>query len=156
MPDVRVREATAEDLPAVMSLWRRLEEDQGRFRVMPVAASIEERARGFFTAAIADADSALFVAEAAGEIAGMALVKLESPSRMSDERSADIGRVVVEPAWRRRGVARALIAAAEGFARARGARWISAKIFSGNAEALAFWAREGFEPHYEQRLRRLD
>lgn len=124
-----IREATRADLPALLSLWRVLEQVQGPLRALPPPPDAEDRVAGSLRGAIEDPGGCILVAEAGG-------------------------RVVVETAWRGRGVARAFVA--NRYARARGIGWLSAKIFSANAQAIGFWDRAGFDAVYEQRVRRID
>ena len=53
--------------------------------------------------------------------------------------------LAVGPAARRRGAGSALLAAAEDFARARGARKLSLRVFSTNAAAIRLYERFGFQ-----------
>lgn len=156
MGEVRVRLGTPSDLPALRSLWRQLESVQGPARDLPPAADAEERALASFSAAIDDPGARLLVAEAGGRVVGMALARLDRPSKMSDERVVEIGRAVVDEAWRGRGAGEALVLAAEEFARERGVRFLAAKIFAANDMAVGFWKRLGFEPSFELRLRRVE
>ena len=52
----------------------------------------------------------------------------------------------VRPSHRRRGVARRLTVEVARFARSRGVDRITLKTFAQNEEAVAAWARMGFEP----------
>lgn len=156
MSDVRVRAGVAADLPALRDLWRQLEAVQGPARTLPPVPDAEERALASFAAAVDDPDARLLVAERDGRVVGMALARLDRPSKMSDEQVVDLGRVVVREGERGRGVGEALVDAAEEFARARGVRFLSAKIFAANAGAVAFWERLGFGLSFELRMRRID
>lgn len=53
-------------------------------------------------------------------------------------------RLVVEPAWRRSGIAGALVASAKVRARALGVRKIDATVAFENDTAIAFWEHEHF------------
>lgn len=156
MSDVSIREATIEDVPTLVSLWRMLEGVQGRFRALSLPADAEGRVAATFRAAMEDHDARIRVAEADGRVVAMAMLHIETPSRMSDERAVEIGRVIVDPAYRKRGIANAFIESAEALARERGFRWLSAKIFSANGDAIRFWERAGFTAVYESRVRRVD
>lgn len=151
-----LREATLDDLPALLGLWRILEEAQGRFRALPLPADAEDRVTATFREAVDDPDTAIVVAAADGRLVGMAVLHVDKPSRMSDARAVEISRMVVDPAYRKRGVAGAFVERAKAFAHERGITWLSARIFSGNDEAVLFWDRAGFAPVYEHRVRRID
>jgi len=61
----------------------------------------------------------------------------------------------VEPAARRRGVARALVAAALAQAATLGVRQVELEVFDHNERALAFYAALGFEPVRRRQMGRL-
>ena len=93
---------------------------------------------------------AFLVGEIDGAIVGY--VRLGSPTPLPENAHvlAVLG-LAVAPEARRRGVATALLAAAELRARARGARKLSLRAFSTNPRAIALYTRFGFEE--EGRLR---
>lgn len=154
---MRIRNATLDDVPLLLGLYRQLEEVNRPARHLPPAPGAEDRILASFRAALGDDDARLLVAESPdGRVVGMALARLDHPSKTSDETVVDLGRVVVDEAWRGRDVGESLVRAAEEFARERGVRYLAAKIFSGNRGAMAFWERIGFEPSFELRLRRID
>ena len=57
---------------------------------------------------------------------------------------ADLIRVAVHPSYRRRGIARTLLAAVVEHARAGGARRMLLEVGSGNDPAIAFYTGDGF------------
>jgi GNAT superfamily N-acetyltransferase len=148
-----VRAATHADLEAVVPLWRELEAVQGPTRLYPMVAEAEARIRASFTGAIVADEADLLVAYEDGETIGMALVRLEHPSRMSDELAAELSRVVVRSDRRGSGAGRALIEAAEAWARERGVRTLVASIFIANQDSMRFWRAVGFEPWVERLVR---
>lgn len=153
--DVSIRGARVGDLPRLLDLWRQLEDVQRPARHLAPAPDVEERMAASFRGAIDAGDRSLFVAEAGGTVVGMALATLDRPSKSSDEQVVDLARVVVDPAWRGRGVGKRIVEAAEEFARDRGVPFLAAKIFVGNADAVRFWERLGFETSFELRVRRV-
>jgi ribosomal protein S18 acetylase RimI-like enzyme len=83
-----------------------------------------------------------------GEIDGMVVGYLRLGSPLPLPENAHVVGVLglaVAPEARRRGVATALLAAAEQRARARGARKLSLRTFSTNPEAIRLYSRLGFE-----------
>ena len=61
-----------------------------------------------------------------------------------------VNKIAVAAAWRRRGVAKALMDDAMEFARARGVASIALEVRESNAEARAFYAALGFEERYRR------
>ena len=148
-----VRVATEPDLERIVSLWHELEAVQRSIRLYPMVDNAEERIKTSFRAAIADDDADLLVAFDDEEPMGMALVHLERPSRMSDEVAVELSRVVVRADRRGSGAGRALIDAAEVWARERGVRTLVAAIFVANEPSRRFWRAIGFEPWVERMVR---
>ena len=152
-PVPTVRAATHADLDALIPLWRELEAVQGPLRAYPVTSDPENRIRASFTSAIEADDATLLVALDGEEPVGMALVRLEHPSKMSDEVAADIGRVVVRSDRRGMGIGRVLVRAADAWARDRGIRTLVATIYRANESSRRFWRTMRFEPFVERLTR---
>ena len=124
---MEIRPAQPADLDAVVDLWSR----EGGPTSMPCG--------------IAEADAllrrdpdALLVAVADGTMVGTLIVGW-------DGWRCHLYRLVVEPAWRRRGVASRLVAEATRRARALGAKKIEALIALANPPAIEFWEAQGLE-----------
>jgi ribosomal-protein-alanine N-acetyltransferase len=81
----------------------------------------------------AEAAGAMTVlAEARDELAGFCIVQLE-------KQTAYVVTLDVAPAWRRRGLARRLMAELESKARAAGATGMALHVFTGNTGAIQFY-----------------
>jgi ribosomal protein S18 acetylase RimI-like enzyme len=130
-------------------MWHELERTQHAFRTFPVADDADDRFLASFDEAVSSAAQCFLVAVDGADVVGMAHCREDRPSKMSDERAVEIGRVVVVGARRGSGVGRALFEAAADFARERGAGVVTARIFSANNEALGFWRAIGFKPSVE-------
>jgi GNAT superfamily N-acetyltransferase len=144
MQEIVIRDATEADLDAVTNLWKALEDAQDAHRALPKAPDADKRFIRSFRAALTDPQQAWFVAERGGAVVGMAFAHLDRPSRMSAETVLELSRVVVPPDERGRGIAAALVARAEAFARECGAGHLGVKVLVSNTTAAAFWARSGF------------
>lgn len=98
-------------------------------------------------------DADVLLVEDDGEVLGMALVHVDNPSRMSAEEAVEISRVVVTPGKRRTGAGKALVDAAEEWARQRGIGTLLAAIFVANEDSRRFWSSMGFETWVERMVR---
>ncbi len=107
--------------------------------------SVTERVNDpFFTFFTDDSPpGAHLVAELDGGLAGYIRLKPVTPLRENAHVLGIVG-LAVAPGARRRGVASALLAAAEQLARARGARKLSLRVFGTNATAARLYERLGF------------
>lgn len=91
-------------------------------------------------------DAAVLVAELPGlPLAGVAFVH-EATDYFTRELHGHLSVLAVAEAAEGRGAGRALIAAAEAWARARGYRFLSLNVFAANARARAFYEQAGFAP----------
>jgi GNAT superfamily N-acetyltransferase len=72
------------------------------------------------------------------------------------EAHAHVGILAVSQQAEGRGVGSALLAAAEDWARSRGARQLTLNVFEGNRRARALYERHGFLPESLRYVRRLE
>jgi ribosomal protein S18 acetylase RimI-like enzyme len=142
--EVVVRAARAEDAAAYRELRLRAlrdhpeafgsayEEDAAR----PLA-HWEER-----LAAPASPERAIFVAEAGGQLVGMAVGVRLGGAKL--RHSADVYSVFVHPAWRGRGAGRLLIEACAAWAAEHGIEQLKLSVTAANAPAVRLYERCGF------------
>ena len=134
---VTLREARAEDTASLTALLAQLFAIETDFAIDP-----EIQARGL--ALLRDRpDAVILVAEAEGRVVGMCTVQLTA-STARGGLSAGVEDVVVDRAWRGRGIGRALLAGAEAWARGRGAVRVALLADETNLPALDFYDRLGF------------
>jgi ribosomal protein S18 acetylase RimI-like enzyme len=89
------------------------------------------------------ANARAMVAVEAGEVVGFVTVLFAPWNRL-----AQVHGLAVAPGFQRRGVASALVGAAEWFARARGGRGVFVDTPVDNAAARAFYAANGYAEAY--------
>ncbi|GIX09496.1 GNAT family N-acetyltransferase [Elioraea sp.] len=134
---VTVREGRAEDTQALTTLLAQLFAIEADFAIDPAVQARGLRLLG------TRPDAVILVAEAEGRVVGMCTVQLTA-STARGGLSAGIEDVVVDQVWRGRGVGRALLAAAEAWARGRGAVRLALLADETNLPALDFYDRLGF------------
>jgi len=139
-----IRDARAEDGEALAGLLGQLgypaTADAVSIRIDRLAASGDDR---------------LVVAEADGEVVGLAALHV-SLAVEYDEPVAKLSAIVVDERHRRRGVGEALVAAMEAEARARGCCVIFLTTAERRADAHAFYERIGFEHTGRRFAKQLD
>jgi GNAT superfamily N-acetyltransferase len=98
---------------------------------------------------VATRDGCVFLAEVEGQIAGFVCVVSATRNDSPDDPAvfAWVHDIFVRAAHRRRGVATALMAAAEAFVRARGARELRLGVIDRNAGARVLYQRLGFRDY---------
>lgn len=96
----------------------------------------------------------VYLAEVGGEVAGFCSVRIQ-PFLSEDSPYAELTELYVDPAFRRRGVARALIRRAEELARRRGARHLVVLTGHDNAPAQHLYRNVGFTDYAVALWKRL-
>lgn len=147
---MKVRQATPEDVPALVALFQELDRMQSDWRVFTPRPGFYDQVGAKYREAMDTEDAVVIVAEDESEIVGMAYGEVRIPSRFSDERALELSGVVVRAGYRGRGVGRALVKEAASFAGQKAIEWIELKTFAPNQGAMAFWEGLGFTPRVVQ------
>jgi ribosomal protein S18 acetylase RimI-like enzyme len=138
--NVRVRPARESDQAALSRLDRIAWTPESGFPSVIQASAAPGMA--FFS--VANPPEAHLVAELDGSLVGY--VRLKPPTPLPENAHVlHVSGIAVHPRARRRGVAAALLIAAESFARSSGARKLSLRVLSTNESAMRLYARFGFE-----------
>ena len=136
--DVRIRPASTPDLPVLVRLLGDLFAIEADFTPAP------ERQRLGLALMLGDPRRrAVLVAEGAGQVIAMVTGQLVV-STAEGGLSVLVEDMVVDGAFRGRGVGRALLGAVEAWAAARGATRLQLLADRENAAALAFYGRAGW------------
>lgn len=133
---VEVRAALPEDAPALVALWDASNVDQSARVPSP---SVAEAARSIARGA-RDPYQRLQVAVVDGEIAGVAQLDRTSVSPLHEQDAVQVTHMFVLPGLRRRGVGRALLAQAAGWADEVGAGQLLAAVPASSRDANRFLA----------------
>lgn len=148
--DFQLRPATAADLPALMELFRQLDEHQRPWRVFAPRRGIEREMEVHYRDALRDPDALVMVATRGGRVVGMTVGKLQRPSSFSDDPAVELSSAAVEPDSRGMGIGRALAGEIGRFARKLGVGRVTLKTFAQNERAVELWKELGFEPRILQ------
>jgi GNAT superfamily N-acetyltransferase len=140
---MEIRAALPADLDVVVPLF-------DAYRVFYRAPSDPGAARRFLGDRLAAGDSRIFLAFRDGKAVGFTQL-YPSFSSLSMRRLWILNDLFVAPEARRAGAGRALMAAADAFARADGAKGLALATQNGNATAQALYAKMGYRRDEEFR-----
>jgi ribosomal protein S18 acetylase RimI-like enzyme len=124
-----IRSATADDEPAVIDLWRRC----------GLVVSHNDPTTDFRFARNGPSSDVLIAIDAESRVVGSVMVG-------HDGHRGWLYYVAVDPASRRRGLGRSLVAAAEQWLAERGVPKVHLMIRETNSEVAAFYQRIGYDP----------
>ncbi len=155
-PGVRVREATTDDLDAVVELRLALLRDEGSAHSARLRPDAPERARALFAAELASDRGVTLLALARGRAVGvMRCAASQRADHLAPGRYAYLSWAWVRPEYRRRGVLRALVSAAERWSREHGLPEMRLRVSIDNVTGDAAWSALGFAPVELVRRRRI-
>jgi GNAT superfamily N-acetyltransferase len=147
--DVTVRPARAADVPALAELCAVVHELHVSARPAVFNPVDADGARRFFHFYLAEALGPVLLAEVDGAPAGYVVVRRQSsPGNIfaKERRWLEIDQLAVGPAFRRRGVGRALVDRVAAIAAEGGFGELELNTWAFNTEAHAFFERVGFSP----------
>jgi ribosomal protein S18 acetylase RimI-like enzyme len=124
---VVARSCHPEEGIAILALWRQAE------ATVSVTDTVEDLRR-----AIAESPAVVLVAEVGGQIVGSVIGSF-------DGWRGNIYRLAVHPDYRRRGIARTLVAEVERHLARQGAKLITAWVEQEHPWAMGFWQAIGYE-----------
>jgi GNAT superfamily N-acetyltransferase len=144
-PTIVVRDACPDDLPAVLEMWAELRDIGGRLeRATPPATP--DGALDRLQAITLDPDSRALIAVSGDQVAGMAVLTCAQYAPLFDLVAVHVHYLHVRDGNRRRGVGKALLAAAASFAEEVGAEHLITSVLPQLRETNRFYARLGFSP----------
>lgn len=145
---VRVRPATSADVDGLVELIAASDTGAGAFSGKPLADPAADRLAARLSEILALGKRSLLVAvdDATGLVAGLLVAHPDEIGAIDLTPVLHISHLLVTPSLRRRGVGRALLAAAVHLADERGVDRVLAAVGSGSREGNRYLARLGFAP----------
>lgn len=150
-PLVTVRDATEDDLPALLTMWRELQQTTApydRAAPRPSETGVLVRLRE----ARCDPSVRILVATSDEQPVGMAVLTHQPFAALFDSYSVHVHYLHVRVGHRRRGVGSALVAATAAYAESLGAEHVMTSVATQLRETQRFYARLGFAPLVVRRV----
>ena len=141
---VDVRRAAADDVDHLLELAARARSDEGFDR--PAAHPDDTSRRDHLLAALERAGTEVHLALADEEPVGALVLRVADLMVLTGATTVHIEQLYVSPAWRHRGVARQLLAAAVAAGERYGADDVACVLPPGGRDLQRFFARLGFAP----------
>ena len=146
-----VRRAVGRDAPALAALNRVVHDMHLARRPDYFKPTRADDVTAWFRERLDEPTTAAWIAEADGRPVGYVLTffheRGENPFHRG-RRWCEIDQIAVDPEWRRRGIGRALMAAALAEADTRGLGYVELFSWAFNTEAHAMFRGVGFEPRH--------
>jgi GNAT superfamily N-acetyltransferase len=147
--EATIRMARPEDYDQICRLMDALDElHHKRLPWLFKATDVQPRSESFFADLLNRDDSAVFVADA-GRVVGVAFGLMRTAPEFPvfvRQRWGVLDNLVVDRAWRRRGIGKRLAHSVEKWACGLGAPWVELNVYEFNAEARRFYQALGYLP----------
>jgi ribosomal protein S18 acetylase RimI-like enzyme len=111
--------------------------------------STEPRSKEFFEQLHQSNDAAVLVADAGGQLVGVATALMRSAPDFAvfiTQTWGVLDNIAVSKSWRRRGVGTALTRDAERWVQGQGGKWIELGVYEFNDDARSFYRALGYSP----------
>ena len=145
---INTRQATAEDIPQILPLWRTLCDIHGDIEPMfKVVDNAEEKFADYLRLILTKENYTIFVAESDSKTIGYIIANISTtPEVFVIRRRLYVQDMMVSPDYRRQGVARKLMNEVLTLAKAQQIEKMDLLVAVKNEEANKFWKAMGFEP----------
>jgi GNAT superfamily N-acetyltransferase len=145
MSDILIRAAEALDLPAVIMLWRDLQEINAAYDPrLALNAQAEAWFLGYLRDNLDNPNMAVYVAEAQNTVVGYTFGQImQRPTLLSGD-CGYIADVCVRDGWRRQGTGRQLHSRLRAWFVSRGITAVEVQVVRANPASQAFWRKMGY------------
>lgn len=146
--NVHIRPAELSDVDGLVSVAAMADQARGTYNARPPAAENRPSFEDRFATIISDHERAIFVAvdDSSGDVVGFVAARDDDLATIVHTPVLHVSHLIVAPKFRKRGVARALLAAVVMLADERGIDHVLATAATGARDANRYLARLGFAP----------
>jgi ribosomal protein S18 acetylase RimI-like enzyme len=149
---VRVRPATHDDIPSIIKLLHQIDLTSGLFSGRPLHDPSEDHLTERLTEVLDSEVCLLIATDEGGAAAGMLVTRPDSVGAIDLTPVLHVTHLMVDPQHRRRGIGRALLAAAVQLADEQGLEHVLSTAAAGSREGNRYLARIGFAPLVVHRI----
>lgn len=150
--NVRVRPATHDDISALVTLVQTIDTSSGLFSGKPLHDPSTGHLHERFDEILESERTLLLATDEAGAVVGMLAARDDEVGAIELTPVLHVTHLMVEPQHRRRGIGRALLAAAVVLADERGIEHVLSTAAAGSREGNRYLARIGFAPLVVHRI----
>ena len=145
MPDIIIRPAEALDLPAVITLWRQLQDVNASYDPrLTLSSGADAWFLGYLQGNLDNPNMAVYVAEAEGRVVGYTFGQIMQRPTLQSGDCGYIADLCVQDGWRRQGVGRQLHSRLRAWFTARGVTAVEVQVVRANPASQAFWRKMGY------------
>lgn len=145
MPDILIRPARAFDLPAIVTLWRELQDINAGFDPrLTLSETAADWFVGYLSEQLDNANMAVLVAEADGLIVGYTFGQIMQRPTLHSGDCGYIADLCVRDGWRGRGIGRELHGRLRAWFHGHGITSIELQVVRANPASQAFWRKMGY------------
>lgn len=145
MSDILIRPARSLDLPAILTLWRELQDINASF---DSRLTLNEGAADWFVAYLSEQldnlQMAVLVAEQRRSIVGYTFGQIMQRPTLASGDCGYVADVCVREGWRGQGIGRQLYERLRAWFLAHGVTSIEAQVVRANPASQAFWRKMGY------------
>ena len=145
MPDIQIRPAELLDLPAIITLWRVLQEINASYDPrLTLNAEAEAWFLGYLRDNLGNPNMAVYVADDGGSIVGYTFGQIMQRPTLQSGDCGYIADVCIKDGWRRQGMGRQLHSRLKSWFLAHGITAIEVQVVRANPVSQAFWRKMGY------------
>ncbi|MGI4790292.1 MAG: GNAT family N-acetyltransferase [Janthinobacterium lividum] len=145
MSDILIRPARSLDLPAIITLWRELQDINASY---DPRLALNETAADWFIGYLRDnldnSNMAIYVAEYESSVIGYTFGQIMQRPTLQSGDCGYIADVCVRDGWRRQGTGRQLYSRLKAWFTAHGITAIEVQVVRANPASQAFWRKMGY------------